>query len=745
MKEKDWDIKIKAFPHLHNPDAKKGKDQEREVKITDQYYFIQRICNTDARFAKSPAYVYAAVAFLEKKQLQRNINISYTHGKQVTDKEGRTELELDDGYAVLADISGTPKYWKKYKYELLAKLDNLGPFQLFFTLSCADMRWDENFAAILREKGYSVHYKLIPDGEDFKTTIEIGAEEPRKRLEDFLKEDADDSLHEFIRNNVLLATLYFNHRVKAFMREVMMGENNPLNINYYTYKVEFQDRGAGHIHGTLWLKLKILERLIRTPEGDLIDPGPKKSEDKTGMKDPKNTENEKTYRNRPFANLTQAFKKLRHEQVLNKEDKTALRNFIDQYTTCSLNPATVGADVAKIAYEVNRHHHTKTCKKYLQQLLEQNICRFGYRKYPSTETIIVEPCRLSGEEREEKFKKWTEVLSKVREVIENDEIIDRIMAKYNKADESKDEYMANRKQRIKEVLEIAGVAMEDYELALSNSRAGYTVVLARDIDETDVNSYNIEMLRAWNGNMDIQICLDFFAVITYIAEYIAKMDSALMEVMKSVLQKNADLSNKDKMMLVSNTFQTHRQIGESEAFYKLIPNLNLKNSNVTTQWLSLGTKDEVTKRLKLATDEDIASGIPLITLTDIEGFFYSLPDMISKYMRRDPVIEDITSSHFAKIFLSGRPGTKKQNLESNETEPTLDDNDCSYDFDEDDDEAKFHFFITPSTYSLTVKQMKPLPEVISLQYTYPKEPKYMRKRGFPSSSKISQNQQKQQP
>ena len=71
-----------------------------------------------------------------------------------------------------------------------------------------------------------------------------------------------------------------------------------------------------------------------------------------------------------------------------------------------------------------------------------------------------------------------------------------------------------------------------------------------------------------------------------------------MDVLKSVLEKNADLTNKEKMALVANVFQTHRQIGESEAFFKLIPNLKLKDSNVTTQWLSLGTQDEVTKRLK---------------------------------------------------------------------------------------------------------------------------------------------------
>ena len=45
MSDEDWDIK--AFPHLHNPDGSNGKDQERNVRLTEQNYFINRICNLE--------------------------------------------------------------------------------------------------------------------------------------------------------------------------------------------------------------------------------------------------------------------------------------------------------------------------------------------------------------------------------------------------------------------------------------------------------------------------------------------------------------------------------------------------------------------------------------------------------------------------------------------------------------------------------------------------------------------------
>ena len=43
----DWDIK--AFPHLNSPDGKYGLHYGRAVKLTDQYYFIQRICNMNPK------------------------------------------------------------------------------------------------------------------------------------------------------------------------------------------------------------------------------------------------------------------------------------------------------------------------------------------------------------------------------------------------------------------------------------------------------------------------------------------------------------------------------------------------------------------------------------------------------------------------------------------------------------------------------------------------------------------------
>ena len=45
-------------------------------------------------------------------------------------------------------IKNTPRFWREKKGELIAMMDNFGPFHWFFTLSLADKRWKEILAAI---------------------------------------------------------------------------------------------------------------------------------------------------------------------------------------------------------------------------------------------------------------------------------------------------------------------------------------------------------------------------------------------------------------------------------------------------------------------------------------------------------------------------------------------------------------------------------------------------------------------
>ena len=53
------------------------------------------------------------------------------------------------------------------------------------------------------------------------------------------------------------------------------------------------------------------------------------------------------------------------------------------------------------------------------------------------------------------------------------------------------------------------------------------MVLKRTPQEIYINNYNPEWIKAWNGNIDLQVCLDHFAVITYITDYYMKDESGM--------------------------------------------------------------------------------------------------------------------------------------------------------------------------------------------------------------------------
>ena len=120
------------------------------------------------------------------------------------------------------------------------------------------------------------------------------------------------------------------------------------------------------------------------------------------------------------------------------------------------------------------------------------------------------------------------------------------------------------------------------------SLSGNVVILKRDVSEICINNYNVEWILAWDGNIDLQFCLDFFAVITYITDYYSKTESKVTDMLVEACKQNKDAPLQIKMSLLSQIFLTHRQMGESEAYYRMLPGLHLKDSNIKTIFVQAG-------------------------------------------------------------------------------------------------------------------------------------------------------------
>ena len=694
---------------LH-PDGKNHlSDDQRQIKLSDLDYFKQRLFNVNPQWRNNTHWVFAATVYREKKDLQRNIDIGYSRGKKNVSDDGGVKYSLSDPYSVFQNVANTPAYHKKGRMEMMARLDNFGPFHVFFTLSCADYRWPENLVAILHEHGIglrcSIHsnhtesYEVLSDSSGWIT------------MEEYMKNEMDESLHEIMRKNVVTATRNYQQRVAALMQTIVRNRSNPLSVKHFSSKLEFQGRGAGHHHSTLWLDIEKIEQKVdlcqlnemkhsisfticncnKYLESHLrdtaeymesldeflktrgIDPGNVKEKNRkhrtfkyleklmTKKKETELNQKEehllKDLRHiYPFYGLATSLRKMHNGEEITEEDIEVVVAFVDTFSTVSLHPALVGPIVAAIAYSVNQHHHTKTCRKY------QTKCRFKFPKLPSYRTLIARPPGkdTSNEEKKILEAQHEKVLKKVKEVLEDKEIVDSIISQYPKESEkTADEAIQGRNKRIDAILERAGLnsteGRSSYEAALSYNSSGYSVVLARDIDELNVNSYNPEITQAWNGNTDFQFCFDLYAIITYITEYFVKDDSGVVKNLVNTMNANEDTDLKDKMKLLMNTWIKNRQMGEAEAVYRLTKEFHFKESDSKCVFVQTCPRSERSKFLKNVTDKPEFKNVPKVTIQNKKDTEYvEQYDVNSKYERRPilyyPTLKYLSFSQMVKMY-----------------------------------------------------------------------------------------------
>ena len=360
-----------------------------------------------------------------------------------------------------------------------------------------------------------------------------------------------------LEDNVLDVTKNFNHRVSSFRKNILMAPQSPLMVQYYQDRTEFQARGHGHIHGCAWSNFEELEKI--------------------------------------HSGLKLTFLKLKQNKVLTNLDKICLIKFINRTVTCTLSAEKIelfglsrkrAKKILKMVKKVNIHNHTKSCKKYSDE------CRFIFPRFPCRYTIIAQkhPEEMSDEE---KASFWINIdmflqamkdalVSLVEFDMELEDLLSNVFSDFKIENEDGHKTIVvsigNKKAifSYNDVIDTASFLSgteqceEDklsehlmsavYHYCLTFCRYGTRVILQRDVCEIFVNNYNPHWMEAWNGNMDLQICLDYFSIITYMTDYVTKPETKTTEALKQVkkIKEQEKASLKDLMQALIHTYLTHR-------------------------------------------------------------------------------------------------------------------------------------------------------------------------------------------
>ncbi|CAB3998256.1 ATP-dependent DNA helicase PIF1 [Paramuricea clavata] len=119
-----------AFPILF-PKGRFGYLEERKIKLTSVKYFNARLLHYSGRFATNSEYLqlFFAQFVIEQKKVSDSINIALKkiQGQPLTASQIESDVNKlkslvcqDQAYLFLRQIPGTPPYWQKFMYEVIA-------------------------------------------------------------------------------------------------------------------------------------------------------------------------------------------------------------------------------------------------------------------------------------------------------------------------------------------------------------------------------------------------------------------------------------------------------------------------------------------------------------------------------------------------------------------------------------------------------------------------------------------------
>ena len=243
--------------------------------------------------------------------------------------------------------------------------------------------------------------------------------------------------------------------------------------------------------------------------------------------------------------------------------------------------------------------------------------------------------------------------------------------------------------------------------------------------------------------MDIQIVVDHFGIITYVTDYWAKPDEGLTPVLREAAkQLKTEPEQKKRAQEMANTFISHRQMGEAEAYYKILPNLTLKYSNVDTVFVPTDKKEMRSRFLMKIDDTDGNGSIGTTVKGGRDGKFIEKRDIIDKYCERDldlnENLKELCLSQFAKMY---EPiNSRTFNVDDEERFSSVPIHSEQNHVSPDDYEI-VNYIITANP---KVKNLS-LPERIRIMNPLPGEVSIWKKRSFPKAMRIHKKKQDTEP
>jgi hypothetical protein len=587
-----WDtaqhLEEKAFPHLFPTGTGGYLSTYQKAGVGFANYVKQRILGIDTRFRLDTTYLFFLYLVKETLEINRSISTFFRKSKVKRDKydvQFLKSAKKDDieranvGYKVFKTIRGTSPYFQDAKNKVLGMIRQIGPPNLFLTLSAAELYWTDLIKMLLQK-------------ESGKTVVQSD-------IDSLCKSDT----RKLLSRNMVDTVMHFNNRIRTIFTALNRpGLLNTFHVADYFFRIEFQQRGAPHVHSLLWIV------------------------DENDQKIPK-------YDKTP-------------------DTKQKCTEFIDSLISGQVPNEDDPLHSAVLFYQTHGHTFTcrkKCCKKIIIQPTEGhpchstqssgpeltiNSCRFKFPKFPMKKTTIIDAADACTPP--EVLKIWRDNYCKIRKFI--------LRQTYD-ADRNNmsDSFHKFTNYTFDEFLCAVGMTEDDYINALSTSvgsqGVGSEVFLKRDCKDVFTNNYNKQILDIHRANMDLSFILDEYACVAYILGYLTKGESGLSRLLKQIETETAKYGQNpnQQMKMFGRAIDNSREVSRPEAIYRML-GLVMCYSTRTHKFINVNKPSERDGLLRPNIEKLEAHDNP---------FFNSIIDY---YTSRPDILQNICLAEFARDY-----------------------------------------------------------------------------------------------
>ena len=223
-----------------------SSNREARQNIGFSNYVRHRMLSADSRYRDDNDYLFFLLIVKELidlkrskqtvlRQTQRVKHMTLNDYKNIASREDLPRCNRS--YEAFKSIRGTSPYYEQAKKNLMAILRQKGCPTLFLTMSCAEYKWDQLIKGILEVK--------------------------ERRVVDIteVKEMSTSARNKLLIENPVISTLHFHKRMEKLFKYFKTSDAfKPYQMADYFFRIEFQARGAPHLHSLIYLEEEVYDK-----------------------------------------------------------------------------------------------------------------------------------------------------------------------------------------------------------------------------------------------------------------------------------------------------------------------------------------------------------------------------------------------------------------------------------------------------------------------------------------------------